>query len=279
MDYAKHCRVLPGSYCEVHDEPSPSNMMAPRTHKAIALGPTGNLQGSVKFFCLNTGRVLKRRAFTVMPMPDRIVRCVNAIGLREKQGRVFQFLNRQQEPYEWTNSIPEDDPEFQGLLEEEEVATYPDVSAKPPGVQLDSEEGKFKAVTEEPQQDFETLAAAALDNAGIDPHDRLRDAWAAQEAGGNLTNPAGPAVIEADNDKIVYKIIFDLPDAGLAEPNPPVDVNQQLGDAPMDAPAEVMDDTSDQQDGTSSCQYPLRSRRSATGTQPYNTYAPQTTFL
>ncbi len=69
-----------------------------------------------------------------MPMPDRIVRRINAIGLREKQGRAFQFLNRQQQPYEWTDLIPEDDPEFQGLLEEEEVAAYPDVSAEPPGV-------------------------------------------------------------------------------------------------------------------------------------------------
>jgi hypothetical protein len=123
------------------------------------------------------------------------------------------------------------------------------------------------------------LAAAALDNAGIVPHDRLRDARAAQEAGGNLTNPAGPAVVEADDDEIVYEIIFDLPDAGLAEPNPPVNVNQQLGDIPMDAPAEVMDNASDQQDGTSSCRYPLRLCRSATGTQPYDTYAPRTTFL
>jgi hypothetical protein len=60
MDYSKHCRVLPGTYCKVHDEPSPSNTMTPWTHEAIAMGPTGNLQGAVKFFCLNTGRILKR---------------------------------------------------------------------------------------------------------------------------------------------------------------------------------------------------------------------------
>ena len=43
LDYKKHCRVLPGTYCEVHDEPVPTNMMTTRTHKCIALGPTGNL--------------------------------------------------------------------------------------------------------------------------------------------------------------------------------------------------------------------------------------------
>ena len=50
LNYKKHCRVEPGTYCEVHDEPTPTNTMAPRTHAAIALGPTGNLQGSVKFY-------------------------------------------------------------------------------------------------------------------------------------------------------------------------------------------------------------------------------------
>ena len=55
LDYKKHCRVQPGTYCEVHDEPVPTNTMAQRTHKAIALGPTGNLQESEKFYCINTG--------------------------------------------------------------------------------------------------------------------------------------------------------------------------------------------------------------------------------
>jgi hypothetical protein len=67
MDYSKHCRVLPGTYCKVHDEPSPLNTMMPRIHKAIAMGLAGNLQGTVKFFCLNTGQILKRQSFTALP--------------------------------------------------------------------------------------------------------------------------------------------------------------------------------------------------------------------
>jgi hypothetical protein len=80
LDYKKHCRVQPGIYCEVHDEPVPTNTMAWRAHEAIALGPMGNLQGSVKFYCINTGRVLKRRSFTLMPMPDWVIKWVNKIG-------------------------------------------------------------------------------------------------------------------------------------------------------------------------------------------------------
>ena len=87
MDAKNHCIVLPGSYCEVHDEPNPTNNTVSRTHKGIALEPTGNLKGSVKFYCLNTGRVLKRQAFTKIPMPTAVIAKVNKIGKKENQGK------------------------------------------------------------------------------------------------------------------------------------------------------------------------------------------------
>ncbi len=86
LDYKKHCRVLSGTYCETHNEPVPSDTMTPGTHKCIACGPTGNLQGSIKLYCLTTGRILKRRSFTAMPMPDRVIKRMNTIGSRENRG-------------------------------------------------------------------------------------------------------------------------------------------------------------------------------------------------
>jgi hypothetical protein len=59
MDYKKHCHVVSGTYCKVHDEPSPFNMIAAHTHEAIAVGPTGNLQGIVKFFLPEDGMNLE----------------------------------------------------------------------------------------------------------------------------------------------------------------------------------------------------------------------------
>jgi hypothetical protein len=41
LDSKRHCLVVPGTYCKVHYEPSPSNTMIARTHEGIALGPTG----------------------------------------------------------------------------------------------------------------------------------------------------------------------------------------------------------------------------------------------
>ena len=135
LDYALHCKVLPGTYCEVHKKPSLSNSMTPRTHPCIACGLTGNLQGSVKFYCLATGRIIKRQNWTELPMPDNIIKKVNKIGLSEHQGREFRFPNRSGAPYEWTDSVPEDDPEFQGLLKEEALFHEGNVSRSASGMQ------------------------------------------------------------------------------------------------------------------------------------------------
>ena len=53
--------------------------------------------------------------------PDRVIKRVKTIGSREKQGCMLRFTDRLKEPYEWTDFIPEDDPKFQGLLEDDEA--------------------------------------------------------------------------------------------------------------------------------------------------------------
>jgi hypothetical protein len=106
LDYKKHCRVLPGTYCKVQDEPNPLNSMVGRTHEDIALGPTGNLQGSVKIFCLNTGCMLKRWSFTALPMPMRVIKQVDTIGAREAQGQKFRFLNQNKDAFRCWQTIP-----------------------------------------------------------------------------------------------------------------------------------------------------------------------------
>ncbi len=71
----------------------------------------------------------------------------------------------------------------------------------------------FTPVSDEPEADFRELAGAALHNAGIDTEEQLQ---AVQEGASNVpVNVHQLAVVEADEDEIVYKITFDLPDAGL----------------------------------------------------------------
>ena len=129
----------------------------------------------MKFYSLNTGCVLKRRSFTEFPMPDSIIKKVNAIGEKEKQGRQFRFHNRLNDLYSWTDEVPEDDPEFQGLLEVE--APFPDVSAELPGVEFERDAvlDSTKVVEDEPEPEFPKRAAAALNNADIDIAQRIRE--------------------------------------------------------------------------------------------------------
>ncbi len=110
-----------------------------------------------------------------------------------------------------------DDSKVQGLLEDKvKMAAYPDISANIPGVELEEEEHNFQVVTDDPEPDSAALVAAALDNAEIDPHNRLRAAQQLQQQQvAKPVPPTGLAMIEADEDKIVYEITFDLPDAGL----------------------------------------------------------------
>ncbi len=147
---------------------------------------------------------------------------MNRINLWEKQGREFCFLNQWKEPYEQTNTLLEDDLEleFQGLLVDEEI--FPEMSAELPEVFLKEDEEDFQVETKEPAPDFEALAAAAVENAGIDTRDCLRVARDASEgAHRGLPGPApenAPQVIEAKPDKIVYDITFELPNAGILPP-------------------------------------------------------------
>ncbi len=80
-----------------------------------------------------------------------------------------------------------------------------------------------QVVTDEPEPNFAELAAAALKNAGINPQDQLRATQQVEEAA------PGPAVIKADQNKIMYEITFNFPDAGLAG------ANNMPADKPTDA--------------------------------------------
>jgi hypothetical protein len=59
-DAIKHCHIPFGGYAQVYVESTPSNdVMVPRTVGAMALGPTGNIQGTYKFLSLLTKRVIQ----------------------------------------------------------------------------------------------------------------------------------------------------------------------------------------------------------------------------
>ncbi|KAL7485324.1 hypothetical protein ACHAW6_010934 [Cyclotella cf. meneghiniana] len=64
LTFEKHCKLPFGEYVEANDHPAITNDSMPRTTPAISMGPTGNSQGTYKFYSLITGKKIKRRKWT-----------------------------------------------------------------------------------------------------------------------------------------------------------------------------------------------------------------------
>ncbi len=82
---------------------------------------------------------------------------------------------------------------------------------------LEEEVVDHRAITDEDEPNFRVLVARVLDNANIDPATHLRAACVAE------AQPVapGPALIDANEDEIIYELTFKLPDGGLAPPIAP----------------------------------------------------------
>ena len=139
MDFEKHCRGNFGSYIEAHYHDTITNTMKARAYPALLLGPTGNIQGTIKAYDLTTGRVKKPRTFTPYPIPDRVIKAVNKIGLRDQtktQERRLELRNRRNERFDWDNDeLIEDERE----MESRRSIAHPEIPANPPGITFENE--------------------------------------------------------------------------------------------------------------------------------------------
>ncbi len=132
LDFAKHCKAPFKSYCKSHDKPVPSNMMVSRTSPAIILGPTGNIQGTYKLLNLAMGNKIKHHQFTACPMPDLVIKKVEAMGKQQLPG-MFDFSDRNGVLFEWNEDVDE----YNENIVKEDVILYPSLAAEFPGVTLD----------------------------------------------------------------------------------------------------------------------------------------------
>eukprot|EP00957_Ditylum_brightwellii_P017274 1301362-Ditylum_brightwellii.AAC.1 len=85
LAYKNHCKIPFDAYAQMHKDNSPTNSMNDRTIGAIALGPSFNLQGGYKFMSLETGKLIHRRKFTELPMPENVIKQVERRAEQEEQ--------------------------------------------------------------------------------------------------------------------------------------------------------------------------------------------------
>ncbi|KAL7534452.1 hypothetical protein ACHAXR_007085 [Thalassiosira sp. AJA248-18] len=166
----KHMKAHFGAYCEVFEDDDITNNQQDRACWGICLGPTGNMQGTYKFFDIDTGFIVKRRTFKVLPTPNRVVKLVNEWGKKNGSNGDLLFTNRNNEKYDWDD---EDDVDLiHDNVVELPTAPYPAIPAEMPGVRLESDLLVPTVEDQEPAALSEEAAAdAAAANANFGPQD------------------------------------------------------------------------------------------------------------
>ena len=114
------------------------NDNTPRTRGSIALGPSGNRQGSLKRFDLETGKVVCRRIIKQIQWPDGTIEMANAWGQKSKhiaRKESITFLNRHHEPFNWEN----DDMSDLVVTNDQPKMIHPTIAAELPGIEVERE--------------------------------------------------------------------------------------------------------------------------------------------
>jgi hypothetical protein len=105
-------------------------MVTPAT-PVIVLGPTGNLQGTYKFYNLVTGKKIKRRMFMPYPMPNLDIKKVGKFSTGKQDG--FDFADHDGTFFEGNNDVNA----FKGKgLVKEDAVLCPSITAEFLGVVL-----------------------------------------------------------------------------------------------------------------------------------------------
>ena len=189
ISFSKHCRLPFGTYCEVDDDPEITNTIKVRTHEGISMGPMGNFQGSHKFFCLYQGKIITRRQFTRMEMPESVINRVNKWGTKSKKevlGRDLAFRNRNRETFEWDG---DDD-----ILEKPTYQQHPVIAEEFPGVVLERDQVSPIPAIKELVQDENIIPAEAIANSFIPGVDTTAPHQCRQWADMVINRPTTPGV-------------------------------------------------------------------------------------
>jgi hypothetical protein len=207
IDYNKHCRLPFWAYVEAHDDPTITNDSRPRTPTpAIALGPTGNAQGTYKFLSLTTGKKIKQQEWTEYPaVPDSIIKKVQQLAARDNRYGNLSFANRHGDLFGWNDEV---DKEYDQMLVER-TNPHPDLPAELPGVLREEDLPN----TTDPVVDEDEITGVAehraLANANLLDDD---DAEEPHMIPGNAKEIMGPGNADNDDDDGIL-VIGNVPPA------------------------------------------------------------------
>jgi len=91
ITHDKHCTLEFGTYVQIHEEHD--NSMTARTSGAIALRPTGNIQGTHYFLNVSSGRCVTRNNWTALPMPNEVIHAIHRLAAACKKYKEIVFTD------------------------------------------------------------------------------------------------------------------------------------------------------------------------------------------
>ena len=91
LDYNKHCSIPFGSYVQAHTEPNIKNTQHPRTLDCIYMRYVDNAQGGHNLLDLRTGRTIKRRTVTIIPITQNVIELVHDMADNDKMQDGFKI--------------------------------------------------------------------------------------------------------------------------------------------------------------------------------------------
>ena len=214
LDFGTHCTGVFGEYVLAYDDNNITNTMQERAISGIYVGSAGNMQGSVKVLSLSSGKVVKRRHITRLPMPDSVIEKINRWGKKNKRagrGRYTDkssFADRHNNEYDWNDEqlVHDNAPE-----PEEVAAKFPALPAETPGVDLERNmTDDTLPVVEDDTPSMQDRASAARENADLRS---VRDIVDIPGVQGEIAGVAENAnQVPAYDDEIVVETVEDSSD-------------------------------------------------------------------
>jgi hypothetical protein len=93
LGYKNHCKFPFGAYSKTHEDNIQTDTMVECTRCAIFIGPNTNFQGSYKFICIRTGKMIIRKQLKEVSMSVSFIKAVESLANQDKQIGAIVFTD------------------------------------------------------------------------------------------------------------------------------------------------------------------------------------------
>ena len=165
IDYKIHCKRQFGEYVQVVTKTT-NLIEVPRTIDALAAYPTGNEQGTWRYFNISTGKPINHKKATNVPMPLDLPNRIHALAANESED--FIILDNHGNPFITSDDLVDDSSVDDDSVEVETVDN--DDSNNDPS--SDSDDGNSDDNSSDDESENSGVSDRRLSKEGVNETDR-----------------------------------------------------------------------------------------------------------